>query len=235
MSLLKKTKTYGFFCSVAYILASCQVYANDYSTKELEALAQNFIASQTITKPDVKTKFSTVPLDTRTPKKTCAQAPQLSTAAKPPFNRQVTVRVRCHEVPSWTQFVHVRINEMYPVIVTTQLISKGQLLAKEHLKVEYRPKQFIRAAFIEDLSLLIGSRSKRTLREGMPVGTHQVCMVCKGDRVTIFAKTRSLTIKTSGTALQDGNLGEQIRVKNQKSGKTVSARVKDVESVEVNI
>ena len=60
-------------------------------------------------------------------------------------------------------------------------------------------------------------------------------MVCKGDNVTIYAKTRTLTIKTTGVALQDGNVGEQIRVRNQKSGKTISARVKDVESVEVNI
>ncbi|MBE0367367.1 MULTISPECIES: flagellar basal body P-ring formation chaperone FlgA [Pseudoalteromonas] len=235
MSLLKKTKTCGFFCAMVYILVSYQVSANDYSTKELEELAQNFVASQTITKADVKTKFSTLPLDTRIPSKFCVQDLQLSTAAKPPFNRQVTVQIRCTRAPTWTQYVHVRINEMYPIIVSTQLISKGELLTKGHLKIEYKPKQFVRAAYIEDLSLLIGSKSKRTLREGMPIGTHQVCMVCKGDMVTIFAKTRTLTIKTSGVALQDGNLGEQIRVKNQKSGKTVSARVKDVESVEVNI
>ncbi|RJE77320.1 flagella basal body P-ring formation protein FlgA [Pseudoalteromonas sp. MSK9-3] len=235
MSLLKKTKTYGFFCSMAYILASCHVYAKDYSTKELEQLAQNFIASQTTTKPDVKTEIKSLTLDKRIATKFCAQPVNLTTAATPPFNRQVTVQIRCEQAPLWTQYVHVRINEMHPVIVSTQLVSKGELLTQSHLKIEYRAKQFVRAAYINDLSLLVGSKSKRNLREGMPVGTHQVCMVCKGDKVTIFAKTRSLTIKTSGIALQDGNLGEQIRVKNQKSGKTVSARVKDVESVEVNI
>jgi flagella basal body P-ring formation protein FlgA len=235
MSLLKKTKTYGFFCSMAYILASCHAYANQYSTKELEILAQNFIASQTAYKQGVKTDIKSLALDKRITTKFCSQPVKLTTAAPPPFNRQVTVQIRCEKVPLWTQYVHVRINEMHPVIVSTQLISKGELLTSSHLKVEHRAKQFIRANHINDLNLLIGSKSKRNLREGMPIGTHQVCMVCKGDKVTIYAKTRALTIKTSGVALQDGNLGEQIRVKNQKSGKTVSARVKDVESVEVNI
>jgi flagella basal body P-ring formation protein FlgA len=59
-------------------------------------------------------------------------------------------------------------------------------------------------------------------------------MVCKGDIISIFAKTSTLTIKTQGVALKDGNLGEQIQVKNQKSGKIVSGRVKDVDSIEVN-
>lgn len=69
----------------------------------------------------------------------------------------------------------------------------------------------------------------------MAINLQHICMVCKGDLVTIFAKTGTLTIKTTGFALQDGNVGEQIRVKNQKSGKTISARVQDVKSVAVNL
>jgi flagella basal body P-ring formation protein FlgA len=36
-------------------------------------------------------------------------------------------------------------------------------------------------------------------------------------------------------ALEDGTLGEQIQVKNKKSGKVLNARVDGVESVQVNI
>ena len=165
----------------------------------------------------------------------CDRPLSFSTNTTPPFNRQVTVKVKCDDISGWTQFVHVRIEELHPVIVTTQAINKGELVTSESISIEFKPKHFVRASNLDTKQYLVGSRSKRVIRAGTAIGLHHVCMVCKGDNVTIYAKTRTLTIKTTGIALQDGNVGEQIRVKNQKSGKTISARVKDVESVEVNI
>jgi len=56
-----------------------------------------------------------------------------------------------------------------------------------------------------------------------------------GDSVNIYANLRGLRIKTTGIALEDGTLGEQIQIKNKKSGKVLNARVDGVESVQVNI
>jgi flagella basal body P-ring formation protein FlgA len=83
--------------------------------------------------------------------------------------------------------------------------------------------------------MLIGSRSKRNIRSGMPVLLNQICMVCKGDAVNIYATIKGLRIKTTGIALEDGTLGEQVQIKNKKSGKILNARVDGVESVQVNI
>ncbi|MCF6434659.1 flagellar basal body P-ring formation chaperone FlgA [Pseudoalteromonas sp. MMG022] len=235
MSLLKKTKTFGFFSTMVYILLSCEVYAQNYNNQALEEAARTYIADLIAMKPDSKLQISAIPLDARLPTRYCEQPIDISTNASPPFNRQVTVQLKCDDLSGWTQYVHIRVEELFPVIVSNALISKGELLTEEHLKLEYRAKHFVRASYIDDKNLLIGSRSKRTLREGMPIGMHQICMVCKGDIVSIYAKTATLTIKTTGIALQDGNIGEQIQVKNQKSGKILSARVKDVDSVEVNI
>jgi flagella basal body P-ring formation protein FlgA len=69
----------------------------------------------------------------------------------------------------------------------------------------------------------------------MPVTTNMICMVCKGDKVTISANQSNLTISTSGIALEDGNMGDSIRVENSSSGKVLRARVSGVESVEVNL
>ncbi|CAH9065951.1 hypothetical protein PSECIP111951_03499 [Pseudoalteromonas holothuriae] len=235
MSLLKKTKTSAFFTTMVYILLSCEVYAQGFNNQALEETARSYISSLTITKPDSNLQIYAIPLDSRLATRQCKTPLDVSTNATPPFNRQVTVQLKCDDLSGWTQYVHIRIEELFPVIVSKEMISKGELLTEQHLKLEYRPKHFVRSSYIEDFNLLIGSRSKRTLREGMPIGMNQICMVCKGDIVNIYAKTPTLTIKTSGVALQDGNLGEQIRVKNQKSGKIVSGRVKDVDSVEVNI
>ena len=235
MSLLKKTKSYEIFCAIGCFVASYMSQAQIYTNTNLETGAEKFISQQIALNPDIKTTIKALPLDARLSERACDSPLSFSTNTTPPFNRQVTVKVKCDDISGWTQFVHVRIEELHPVIVTTQAINKGELVTSESISIEFKPKHFVRASNLDTKQYLVGSRSKRVIRAGAAIGLHHVCMVCKGDNVTIYAKTRTLTIKTTGIALQDGNVGEQIRVKNQKSGKTISARVKDVESVEVNI
>ncbi len=235
MSLLKKTKSYEIFCAIGCFVASYMSQAQIYTNTNLETGAEKFISQQIALNPDIKTTIKALPLDARLSERACDSPLSFSTNTTPPFNRQVTVKVKCDDISGWTQFVHVRIEELHPVIVTTQAINKGELVTSESISIEFKPKHFVRASNLDTKQYLVGSRSKRVIRAGTAIGLHHVCMVCKGDNVTIYAKTRTLTIKTTGIALQDGNVGEQIRVKNQKSGKTISARVKDVESVEVNI
>ena len=235
MSLLKKTKSYEIFCAIGCFVASYMSQAQIYTNTNLETGAEKFISQQITLNPDIKTTIKALPLDARLSERACDRPLSFSTNTTPPFNRQVTVKVKCDDISGWTQFVHVRIEELHPVIVTTQAINKGELVTSESIRIEFKPKHFVRASNLDTKQYLVGSRSKRVIRAGAAIGLHHVCMVCKGDNVTIYAKTRTLTIKTTGIALQDGNVGEQIRVKNQKSGKTISARVKDVESVEVNI
>ncbi|TMP77662.1 flagella basal body P-ring formation protein FlgA [Pseudoalteromonas phenolica] len=235
MSLLKKTKTYQIFCALACFVTSLSSQAQVYLNQQLETGAETYIRDQIKFKVGTRIEINALPLDTRLKSRKCASPLLFSSNATPPFNRQVTVRIKCEDLASWTQFVHVRIEELFPVIVTTQNINKGELITAESITTEFKPKHFVRASNLDTEENLIGSRSKRVIRTGASIGLHHICMVCKGDNVTIYAKTRTLTIKTTGIALQDGNIGEQIRVKNQKSGKTISARVKDIESVEVNI
>jgi len=56
----------------------------------------------------------------------------------------------------------------------------------------------------------------------------QVCVVCKGDQVTLSAVNNHFQIKTMARALQDGNIGESIRLVNIRSGKTVVGKVDGV-------
>ena len=124
---------------------------------------------------------------------------------------------------------------MEPVVVATVNLARDEVITKSHLTIEMKPSHFIRVQYLKDPSILIGSRSKRNIRSGSPVLLNQICMVCKGDSVNIYANLRGLRIKTTGIALEDGTLGEQIQIKNKKSGKILNARVDGVESVQVNI
>ena len=62
----------------------------------------------------------------------------------------------------------------------------------------------------------------------------QPVVIKKGEAVEMSFTTKYMHIKTTGIALEDGAKGASIRVKNEKSGKAVSARVEDAGKVEVN-
>ncbi|MBQ4836330.1 flagellar basal body P-ring formation chaperone FlgA [Pseudoalteromonas luteoviolacea] len=235
MSLLKNTIAVQFFLILAYFLAKQPVYAHTYEPEQIQEVAIKYVEKHTTADPKGEVNVSALPLDSRLPNRQCKLPLKVSSKASPPFNRQVTVQVRCNDKKNWVQFVHIKIETLYPVIVSTQQLDKGTVLQVGDLKMAMRPKHFVRASNIDSIDMLVGSKTKRRIQADKAINLRHVCMVCKGDSVIIVAGNGHFAIKTQGIALQDGNLGEQIRVKNVKSGKTIRARVKDVDSVAVNI
>ena len=218
MSLLKKSRRYSVFYFLASLLSITQVHAEVYKNEQLQQIAIDFVSEQ-LTDLESTPQVSALPLDSRIPDRVCESPLSKEVPTTPPFNRQVTVQLKCEDINSWTQYVHVRIIELEPVVVVTTHLSRGEVIRAEHLRLEMKPKQFVRTQYVQDESILIGSRIKRNLRDGTPIVMSQVCMVCKGDNVTIYASLRGLRIKTTGIALEDGTLDELVRVKNKKSGK----------------
>ncbi|MBE0360280.1 MULTISPECIES: flagellar basal body P-ring formation chaperone FlgA [Pseudoalteromonas] len=235
MSLLKKIRRYSVFYFVASLSLVFSVQAKVFDKDLLQEMAISYVAAQINISNDTQLDLSALPLDSRIPDRTCNTEPELLIPSDPPFNRQVTLQIKCNDAQSWAQYVHVRIVEMAPVVVTSTNLARGEIITSSHLTIEMKPTHFIRAQYLDDLKVLIGSRSKRNIRSGTPVLLNQICMVCKGDPVTIYANIKGLRVKTSGIALEDGILGEQINVKNKKTGKVLNARVDGVESVQVNI
>ncbi|MEI8642625.1 flagellar basal body P-ring formation chaperone FlgA [Pseudoalteromonas sp. Hal099] len=143
-------------------------------------------------------EITALALDSRIPDRVCESEPELVVPNEPPFTRQVTVQIKCNDAQSWTQYVHVRIVKMAPVVVATANLARGEVITKSHLSVQMKPSQFVRVQYLDDPLMLIGSRSKRNIRSGMPVLLNQICMVCKGDAVNIYASIKGLRIKLRG-------------------------------------
>jgi flagella basal body P-ring formation protein FlgA len=235
MSLLKKVRRYSVFYFLASLCLATPLHAKVFSKDLLQEIAISHIAEQVTVPLEENVEITALALDSRIPDRVCENEPELVVPNEPPFTRQVTVQIKCNDAQSWTQYVHVRIVKMAPVVVATANLARGEVITKSHLSVQMKPSQFVRVQYLDDPLMLIGSRSKRNIRSGMPVLLNQICMVCKGDAVNIYASIKGLRIKTTGIALEDGTLGEQVQIKNKKSGKILNARVDGVESVQVNI
>ena len=84
------------------------------------------------------------------------------------------------------------------------------------------------AAHSAPLSALLGKRAKRTLIPGRaitPADVENPRAVTNGAQVTLIYHANGLTIVATGQALQNGSLGDVVRVRNIDSGLTVSGDV----------
>lgn len=235
MSLFKKVDRF-LAINILIIASYCNPgYAKSYTKLALQQIAIDFVAENLAPLTSGKRQLSAAPLDPRIPERSCNRDLQVSAANSALGNRQTTIKIKCLDENNWQQFVQVRNFEQLPVVILNNNIAKGDLINQSDLSIAYKAKHLIRAHSTDDVNTLIGSRAKRNLRSGQIVNNKYLCNICKGDRVTIIAHIRGLKIKTSGEALEDGRIGQQIRVKNAKSGNKIQAKVKTVDMVEVSI
>lgn len=142
------------------------------------------------------------------------------------------VKIVCKEPNNnYTIFVPVEVNKLEKSIVAARDLSKGTIIAPSDLQEQFIDNNRILSTAVNDPSILIGSKTKKIISQGSQIRKANICVVCKGDKVTIEAISHDLSLKTTGQSLEDGNLNEQVRVKNIKSGKTILATVNGPSSV----
>ncbi len=91
--------------------------------------------------------------------------------------------------------------------------------------------------FVEDRSFLVGKMARLTLLPGHAIpyaGISNRKLVANGADVKLVYAEGGLVIVTSGSALQDGSIGDVVRVRNTDSGVTVSGAVQPDGSVKVS-
>ena len=91
--------------------------------------------------------------------------------------------------------------------------------------------------FIESRSLIVGKVARLTLLPGHAIpftGVSNRKLVTNGAEVRLIYSDGGLIIMTTGAALQDGSIGDIVRVRNNDSGVTVSGAVQPDGSVNVS-
>ena len=169
----------------------------------------------------------------RLPLTRCEDALTISLPARMEIRRNTTVYLKCEGDKSWDLYLPVRVSIQKPYVTVAVPVAKGDILSEPMLTLAYQDQTLIRGDYLTDPTALIGVRSKRELKPGQPIRLTQVCVVCKGDQVTLSAENSSMQIKTMARALQDGSFGDMIRLVNTRSGRTVQGQVSAVGSVVV--
>ena len=200
-------------------------------TDYLQEQAQTFVLDQLDVPLDAQAEVTAGTIDERLPLNHCEEGLTISLPAKMEIRRNTTVYLKCEGDKPWDLYLPVRVSIQKPYVTVAAPVAKGDILSESMLTLAYQDQTLIRGDYLTDPSALIGVRSKRELKPGQPIRLTQVCVVCKGDQVTLSAENSSMQIKTMARALQDGSFGDMIRLVNTRSGRTVQGQVSAVGSV----
>jgi flagella basal body P-ring formation protein FlgA len=112
-------------------------------------------------------------------------------------------------------------------VVVSKNITKGEVVTEDHLAYSFQISDDLPGSFTS-MSEVIGRKAKFNLARGAVIKTRQLEIVYpveKGKAVLVVADNSRLSITVNAIALEAGQLGDMIRVKNSTSGKILNAIV----------
>ncbi len=151
---------------------------------------------------------------------------------------RVTVGVRCTGAAPWTLYVPVSVAAQAEIAVIAGPLPRGTLLTETNVRLERRSLNSLPPQYLSSLDQLVGHELTRAVT-GTTVATPNMLkardLVAKGQDITILATGQNIQVRMAGVALQKGQQGQRIDVKNLSSGRTVQAVIVDAATVQVQL
>lgn len=232
--------------SLAFVLAACSMTAqatvpnaNASVNAPTFELLQQQVLQWAATHPGLQGRtLHVVPLDNRIVLQACQQKLQF----EQPFVNQPNVRVRCAQ-PQWQLFVTLGNGATPPsaktdtpaaaalvkVLVAKEVLKRGTIINPDMFVLTEMPAAGMENQIIADPQLVVNMELVRDLAPNAPLRTFDLkkaIMVKRGQEVQVTAGAgQGFLITMRAEALQEGALGEQIRLKNSESGRSLTAVV----------
>jgi flagella basal body P-ring formation protein FlgA len=149
---------------------------------------------------------------------------------------RVTVRLSCESEVRWRLFVPAQVSLFQHVLVTTRPLTRHSVVSERDVSLLERDVGLLNNAYLTDIEQIKGLRLRRQVSADTVLSPNQLEqqeVVKRGDKVVISAANAQVSVRMPGEALESGNLGSQIRVRNNRSGRVVKARITGPGQVEV--
>jgi flagella basal body P-ring formation protein FlgA len=226
-------KIFTIFIFAAF-LAPQRVNAINFDQDYLTNFVKTFVEKNIVPPREGKMEIKVQNIDPRINIKPCT-SPLQANIPENHNGRNVNVKIYCEDSTPWKMFIPVKIRTTIPVLVAITTINKGTMLDNSNVAIRFKNQSQIRGEVFSDSLVVLGAKSKRTISKDTAITRSNICLVCKGESVIITAVSNDFLIKTSGTALKDGSIGDQISVKNQRTGRTVIGKVSSINQVVINL
>lgn len=121
---------------------------------------------------------------------------------------------------------HLRV--WRPTLVLRQNVKRGGILAKSHIESRVMDVIPLGSHRPQNIKEVLGLVAKVPLSKGAPILLSKIekpMIVHQGDTLWILGRVGQIKVQARAKALENGALGDGIRVQNIKSGKKLKARV----------
>jgi flagella basal body P-ring formation protein FlgA len=167
-------------------------------------------------------------LDSRLRLKQCDQPLESYTPQGKKQMGKITVGVRCNGTTPWSLFVPVTVKVMTKIVVATNSLPRGSIIQQGDVTMEMRDISRLHRGFLEDAKAAVGKKLRQRIGRNQVITPSKLVApltVKRNNRVLIRASNKTIQVSMAGKALQNGSMGQVIRVKNESSNKEVDARV----------
>lgn len=230
---MRHTKLFFFFLSLLLIKQPIAT-AIELDSAFIERFAVDYLIKQFPSTDEEKVRISVAQLDSRIIIKPC-KIPLTANIPEKASTRNVNIKISCDESTPWKIYLSAKVEITKAVLIATSTISKGDMLDESNVELAYIAKNKIRGDKLTDTAIVFGAKAKKRIAEGRAISKRSICLVCKGDRVTIIVSSKSFNIKTQGIALSSGNIDEQVSVRNTRSSKVITPRVSAINQVVIHL
>jgi flagellar basal body P-ring formation protein FlgA len=209
------------------LVATANVAMADTTPAELRAAAEQAVRAQYA---DAGSRLVIAPT-TLNPHLRLASCPHALQTHLP--NRQgtpsrVAVAVSCTGSPGWTIQVPVQMQVFHQVLVTSRPLARGDILGPADVHTEERDVARMGYGYVESLDQITGHSLSRPLIAGVvlePGDLNGRQTVHAGEEVALIAQIDGIEVRTSGMALDGGDTGAHLRVRNGNSGRIIDGVV----------
>ena len=131
-----------------------------------------------------------------------------------------------------------RIHKLIQIPVVDRRLSRGDIIQKNDIDwISLRSRE-ARRGYIQNEKQIIGMAARRNINARKPITESQIQrpqLVKKGGIVNIALVNGAMRLTTQGRSLENGGLGDVIRIKNIKTKKIIEARVTGAASAKVGL
>lgn len=143
-------------------------------------------------------------------------------------SRNLTVKTNCEGEKRWSIYVPLTIEIYDNVVVAARNLGRGSIIGEDDLRYLRVDTSSLPPGYVVDKNRVLGMELRRAARDGSYLVLSSLeapQVVNKGDSVLLEARQSALTVAAKGTALDNGQVGEQIKVRNNQSERVVDALV----------
>lgn len=199
----------------------------DTTPADLRAAAEQAVRAQYGTAGS-RVVIVPTPLNARLHLAACTQPLQARIPMRQGTPSRVAVAVSCAGRPGWTIQVPVQMQVFRNVLVTSRPLARGDIPGPADVHSEERDVARLGYGYIEGLDQILGHSLGRPLIAGValePGDFNGRETVRAGQEVQLVAQLDGIEVRTRGVALDGGDTGARLRVRNDNSGRVINGVV----------